>query len=138
MSYDLALGPTNDLIFAANRDLLGVSGTAIYDQRIKTRLKIRRGTWVFDSEKKLGSRIELVLGRSSDRAASEVTAFVHEALDDMEDIVVTGVQVEIPDAATRASMLALKVSYTIKPDPAEAPFLTSDEQDIDNVVTVQL
>jgi hypothetical protein len=138
MSYDLALGPSNDLMFAANRDLLGVSGTAIYDQRIRTRLKIRRGTWVFDSEKKLGSRIDLVLGRSSDRAASEITAFVHEALADMSDIIVTGVQTVIPDQDTRASMLSVNVSYTILPDPGEAPFMVSDDQDIDNIVNVQL
>jgi hypothetical protein len=95
MSYDLALGPTNDLLFGSNRDLLGVDGYAIYEQRIRTRLKIRRGSWVFDTDKTLGSRLDLLYGRISEQAVGEINTFVNEALDDMEDIAVTNVQVEV-------------------------------------------
>jgi len=138
MSYDLALGPTNDLVFAANRDLLGVSGRAMYDQRIKTRLKIRRGTWVFDVEKKLGSRLDLVLGRASESAMTEVTAFVHEALDGMDDVTITSVEVTSPDENTRFSILSIKVGYFVNIAGEEAPFLATDEQQEESIVAVQL
>src|SRR5262245_37276854 len=104
MAYDLALDRNNDLVFAANKDLLGVSGTAIYDQRIKTRLKIRRGSWVLDLDLSIGSRLDMALGKTADKAMSEIVTLVHEALDHMEDISVVSVEV-VPPTDERASML---------------------------------
>lgn len=136
--YDLAISPNNDLIFAANRDLLGVSGYALYEQRIRLRLKIKRGSWVFDVSHTLGSRIDLVLGRTSEQAMSELTAFVHEALADMEDINVARVTLEADPNDTTASTVIVKVGYIVALAEDEAPFTPPDEQIQEAQITFQL
>jgi hypothetical protein len=45
MSYDLAISEHGDLILAGNRDLGGVSGVDLLNQRIQTRLRLHRGSW---------------------------------------------------------------------------------------------
>lgn len=128
MAYDLAIGPSNDLIFSANRDLLGVSGYPLYEQRIKTRLKIKRGSWVFDTDHTLGSRLDLALGRTTEQAMSEITAFVHEALADMDDIAVAGVGITTDPNDTTGSTVIVRVGYVVALAGEEAPFSPPDEQ----------
>lgn len=127
MSYDLALDRNNDLVFSASRDLLTAQGTAVVEQRIKTRLKIRRGSWVFDEEKRIGSRLDSILGRESNQAASRVSALVFEALNDADDIQVTRVDV-IPSSDSRASMLSVIVGYVVRASEESSELAPADEQ----------
>jgi hypothetical protein len=92
--YDLAVSEYGDLVFQANRDLLGVSGAQLIEQRIRTRLKIPRGSWTYDDEKRLGSRLHIILNHDVERAAAEIPVFVREALDEMEDITINNVSID--------------------------------------------
>jgi hypothetical protein len=127
MSYDLAIGPSGDLLFAGNMDLLGVSGEDLTNQRIRNRLKIVRGSWVFDTNQTLGSRLDRVL-REGNNAYEQVVTFVHEALDEMDDIIVGDISVFPDPNDTRGTTMILKVFYTMAPAGDEAPFSATDEQ----------
>lgn len=85
MSWDTAISEHGDLIFGANRDLAGISGIDLIEQRIKLRLKIHRGSWVYDTDGTLGSNLQRVIGMSPGDAHSAVGAFVREALRPMAD-----------------------------------------------------
>src|SRR5262245_36236566 len=118
--FDLALSPYGDLIFAANRDLLGCSGTDRLEQCIRIRLKLPRGGWVYDLDKRLGSRIHRVLQHAPDRAQVEIPIYVREALDDMDEITVGEVQVEISDGG-RSWNLIVGYSVSTLPEGAGEP-----------------
>jgi phage baseplate assembly protein W len=114
MSYDLALSEHGDFIIAGNRDLAGVSGTDLIDQRIRTRLKIPRGSWVYDNDGTFGSN--LYAGISQDPAVVQERAdsVVHEALSDMTEIVVVATTVEFTDNAA-----VLTVHYQVVDEELE-------------------
>ena len=92
MPYDLALSSLGDLIVTAHRDLAGISGSALTDQRIVTRLRLHRGAWKYDFDQNLGSQLYTLSGTPADRAAEYVDAYVREALADMQEITVVQVQ----------------------------------------------
>jgi hypothetical protein len=115
MAYDLALDLNGDLMFGSNRDLLGISGDPHDAQRIKVRLKIPRGEWTLDTEGTLGSRLESVVSRDPLRAREEIPIFVDEALNTMDDIEITGV--EIDDVSS--SGLSVIVGFRSIPIPDE-------------------
>lgn len=94
MSYDLALSPSGDLIFSGNRDIQGVSGMALIEQRMRTRLRLLRGQWQFDPEGRLGSRLYTLTGKAPDLAAQQAPMFVREALRDMEEIEIDDVLID--------------------------------------------
>ena len=135
MSWDLALGPTNDLILSPSGDFLGVQGINLIEQRIRLRLKIRRGSWVYDTDGTLGSRIDSLLSKTSQQAISEVGAFVHEALDSMDDISVTNIEVEPSD---NGRTMVLLVGFVQNVDPDAAPFVPVDEQINETTIQFQL
>lgn len=112
MSFDLALDKNNDLLLGPNSDLLGVSGLDLIEQRIRIRLKIERGSWIYDEAGTLGSKISSVLGRSSDQAMSELNAYVHQALEAMDDISVSSVDL-VPSDNDRSIILTVKYLSTI-------------------------
>lgn len=95
MSYDLAISTNGDLIVTAHRDLAGISGSALVEQRIKLRLRMHRGQWLFDSTQSLGSQLYTLAGQKSENAVKYVQAYVREALRDMEEISVEDVQVHL-------------------------------------------
>lgn len=125
--FDLAISEHGDLIFAANRDLLGVDGTTLIEQRIRTRLKIPRGSWVYDVDQSLGSRIHIVLNHDVERAHSEIPMFVKEALDEMEDVSIGEVQLISDDAGRQVSVY---VGYSIEtlPDGAGEPSTPNEDE----------
>jgi hypothetical protein len=93
MSFDLAFSENGDLIVAAHRDLAGTSGTALIEQRMKIRLRMQRGRWIYDFTQTLGSQLHTLSGLPSASATRYVDAYVREALRDMEEISVDEVQV---------------------------------------------
>jgi len=103
--WDIAITDHGDLIFAAGKDLEYVEGTQLYNQRIINRLRIRRGSWIFNRDSSLGSDLDSMMGRPQTQQVANVTNLVANALApmdeeiDIQDIQVTpevrGVQVMI-------------------------------------------
>lgn len=90
--YDLALSKYFDLVVSASRDLAGVSGNGIAGQRIKTRLRIERGSWVLNPD--IGSILTSSLSRLTNENLEHIPAIVTEALSPLhEDIEVVNVEV---------------------------------------------
>ena len=114
--YDLAISEHGDLILSGNRDLAGVSGTDLIDQRIKLRLTIHRGVWFFDADGTLGSNLFRVLG-AAPQSALEVEAHVREALRPMPEISIEDIVTEYDEDA---KSLIVKVTYAQTPELDEA------------------
>jgi hypothetical protein len=95
MPFDLAISEKGDLVVAGNRDLQGTSGNPLVEQRIRLRLQIPRGSWLYDEDKTLGSLAHQIMKSRPDRAY-DLPSIVQEALRPMEDITVH--EVEIVDA----------------------------------------
>lgn len=123
MSYDLALSENGDLIFAANRDLQGVSGIALIEQRMRLRLRMMRGQWQFDPEGTLGSRLYTLPGKSPEEASAQAQMYVREALREMDEIQVDGVTT----STTKDRGLEVHVQYHLTSDDGSTvPDLTLD------------
>lgn len=118
MAWDLAISEHGDLIFGANRDLAGVSGINLIEQRMKIRLKLQRGSWVFDDTETLGGNLHILIGQAPDKAAQAAPALVREALRPMEEINVDDVLVD-----TTNNDVTLKIFYSLHP---------SGDEDIDD------
>lgn len=96
MAWDLALdGGSGDFIFGPSRDLLGVTGTELVNQRILIRCGIPRGSFLYDET--LGSRLQEISRQPSERQLREAPTLVQEALEPMDDIRVTSINVEITE-----------------------------------------
>jgi hypothetical protein len=124
MSYDLAISEHGDLILAGNRDLAGVSGTDLINQRIVIRLTIQRGAWIFDTNGTLGSFLFRLLGQSP-QSALETDSYVREALRGMTDISVEDVTVEYREDL---KALAIQVQYSQTADSDTDIFLPGGTQ----------
>ena len=92
MPYDIAISNLGDLILAGNRDLAGITGTALIEQRIRMRLRLHRGAWKYDFEHNLGSQLYTLAGTPAQNAATYCDAYVREALAEMPEITVVEVQ----------------------------------------------
>lgn len=124
MPYDLALSEHGDLIFSASRDLQGVSGIALVEQRIRLRLRIPRGQWQFDADGNLGSQLFTLTGQSMDAATSHAQIYVREALRDMNEIIVDDVLVS---GSSDGRSLEIHVKYHVSEDDGStAPELNLD------------
>lgn len=118
--WDVALdGETGDIIFGPGRDLLGSSGPELNLQRILTRCKIVRGSFVYDPDDTLGSRLNEISRYTTDRQVREAPPLVMEALEPMDDISVSSVEAEI----TEDNRLLIIVQYqpVVSDDEAEIP-----------------
>lgn len=110
-------------MFSGNRDLQGVSGIALIEQRMRLRLRMMRGQWQFDISGTLGSRLYTLPGKSPDEAAAQAQMYVREALRDMTEIAIDDV---ITDT-TADRGLELHVQYHLTDDDGSTvPDLTLD------------
>jgi phage gp46-like protein len=110
LSFDLAINyDTGDLLIAPNHDIQGRTGPDVFEQRIRIRLKIQRGTWLLDPSGELGSRILELSRVSSQRAVQEIEQYVREALEPMDDITVRDVTAKT-DPETQ-KIIMLDISY---------------------------
>lgn len=110
MAYDVAISNNGDLIFTSHRDLAGISGSALIEQRIRLRLRLHRGQWIFDANATLGSQLFTLSGKRPEDAQKYVQAYVREALRDMAEISVEDVQV-----VATAKDISLTVVYQQEP-----------------------
>lgn len=115
MPYDLALSEHGDLVIAGNRDLAGISGTDLIEQRMRLRLKIRRGSWLYDDEGDLGSNLEQVTNSEPERAEQSIQNYVQQALEPMEEISVVSITTDYTDLN-----LTLSVQYQLTDIEGEA------------------
>jgi phage gp46-like protein len=116
MAWDAAISENGDLVFAANRDLAGVSGIDLIEQRMKTRLKIPRGTWLYDQREDFGSSLHTISNMRPDFIATAAKGYALEALRPMTEIDVSDVQI---DQSKRE--ITLTVFYTVNDDDDEEP-----------------
>lgn len=116
--WDLAVdGETGDLIFGPSRDLLGAAGSNLTDQRILVRCKIPRGSFTFDADGTLGSRLYKISSTSLDRKIKEAGALIREAVEPMDDIQVSEVNVDVDEN----NRIRANVKY--------APIVANDESE---------
>jgi hypothetical protein len=124
--YDLAISDHGDLILAGSRDLEGVSGTNLLDQRIVIRLRIPRGSWYYDTDETLGSFLFRVLG-SDPNAALEIDTYVREALRAMPEISVEEVQA-IYNEDAKSMVITVAYTQTLQGDEADIDLPGGDTQ----------
>lgn len=111
MAWDLAIGPHGDLLFAGNRDLTGVGGHSLTEQRIRLRCKIPRGSWVYDEPRTLGSNLWKLLGVGRADVIENVDPYVREALTPMGDISVEDVLVVTDGHEDHHDHVHVEISY---------------------------
>ena len=93
MAFDLAISSLGDLIISGYRDLMGKSGQALIEQRMIIRLKIPRGSWVYDDDGSLGSQLYTLTSMTPTQAQAVAPAMVREALREMTEISVDDVRI---------------------------------------------
>lgn len=118
MAFDLQIDlSTGELVFDAKRDFAGVQAESLIKQRIYNRLKIERGTFIYDRTGTLGSRLASILGSGIPRNESSLRMLIQEALDPMTDINITDIEVftygDGSDMVTDMRKIAAKISYQI-------------------------
>jgi hypothetical protein len=91
--FDVAISSDGDLIISGNRDLAGIDGTNLIEQRMRLRCRIPRGEWVYDDDRRLGSKLHTILGSDPAKAIPEIQVFINEALRGMEDATIQEIQV---------------------------------------------
>jgi len=110
MAWDIALDNNFDWVLSANRDMAHVSGVNLLQQRIRTRLSVVRGQWVYDRSGTFGSRLKTLTQRTTELAEAEAHALVREALEDMDDVDILKIGIEGVEATGQ-----LKVTVEFKP-----------------------
>lgn len=115
MSWDLALSSAGDVVFtpgdvvfSPSADIQGISGIDLIEQRIRTRLKVQRGSWTYDEDGSFGSQLYRLTSMVPQAAIPQAVAYVREALREMPDIDVDDV-----DVSMRGSVLIVIVNYHV-------------------------
>jgi hypothetical protein len=137
MAWDLGLSEHGDLMFSGNRDLAGISGINLIEQRMKIRMRVERGGWIYDTDKTFGSNLHRLVGLSADQVASQLTPLVNEALRGMNDeisvdlvwpefIAADGVTV-VTDASLARGVIVL-VQYHLLSAPDDVGPIPTEEQ----------
>jgi hypothetical protein len=94
MAWDFILDrKTGDWVFDGNNDYMGVSGDELIRQRIFIRMKIPRGSFLYDADGILGSRAYQLLRFTVDRTARDLTSVIEEALEGLDEITIQGIDI---------------------------------------------
>lgn len=132
MAWDMAISAHGDLVFAGNRDLAGVSGTDLLEQRMRLRLRVHRGSWTYDEDKTLGSFLYQVIGMPPQSASDTARIYVNEALRDMTEIVVDDV-VTLP---TDKDLTVIVFYRVLNPTEQPAGVVPSDQQQLTVILSI--
>jgi phage gp46-like protein len=124
MPWDLKISRLNDLLFSPSRDWQTVVGADLLEQRIMLRLKMRRGSWIFDDTKQLGSNLHFAAAMTQPQALEEIEALVLEALEPINEEI-TVLAVEARSSATDESAIEVVVEYQriLSPGQMNTPML---------------
>jgi len=108
MPFDLAISQYGDLIFTGGRDLEYVEGSQLVNQRIINRLRIKRGSWIFNRDSSLGSDLDSALGKSFEHQLDNFPNMVATALEPMNQ------EIEIQDVQVTTSVrgVTLIIQYS--------------------------
>lgn len=109
MAFDLAISGNGDLIISGARDLQGVSGVPLLEQRMLIRLRIARGSWIYDTDGSLGSTLFSLLHESPDEVSDRAPAIVREALRGMEN----EISIDDVEASVVDDSLVLVIGYRV-------------------------
>jgi len=123
MPWDLRISQLGDLMFGPFRDWRTVSGPELLKQRMIVRLKIHRGSWLFDDTGELGSNMNLALRMNQPRALEEIPGLIEEALEPMSDeISIQDIQVILGEDEKEVVVL---ISFTevLAPGQGSLPLL---------------
>jgi hypothetical protein len=122
MPWDFLRDPfTGDWKFSGDRDYAGVTGEMLIQQRVSINLKIPRGSFVYDTEKSLGSRLYDLLATDFERGLRDAPDIVREALDGMTDIQVDEIQVLPDDLDPRQIRIRIMYHSLVPIDFSTAP-----------------
>ena len=124
MAWDLGIAANGDIVVSGNRDLAGISGSDLLEQRMKIRLRLHRGEWTYDDSNVLGSTLYTLTGVAPAQAAAMAPAYVREALRPMAD------EIDVDDVQISSSTHAIIISvfYHIA---GSMPVTASDVQQLD-------
>ena len=127
MAWDLALDPeTGDFVFGPARDLIGVTGPELDQQRISIRVKIPRGSFTYDDDGTLGSLLHTIPRHPSEIQLHEAQSYVLEALDGMDGVSVDEVQVSVNENGQVEALVSYHQTTGI--DATEDDF--TEDQDV--------
>lgn len=127
MAYDFALDlSTGDWVFGSTRDLLGVTGPELDKQRIFIRTKIPRGSFIYDENNDLGSRLHEITRYPSQSQIDQARTYVVEALSEMDGVSIDEINIDIGEGG----QLIVDVQFhpTTGLDPEEDT--ESEEEDV--------
>lgn len=108
MAFDLAISENGDLVIGGARDLQGVSGQNLIEQRMRVRLRVPRGGWIYDTVGRFGSNLLLLLNESPELVEERAGIIVQEALRGMDEITIDDVEAQLLD-----NELLLTVGYRL-------------------------
>lgn len=120
MSWDLAISAAGDLVFSPgdivfseSADLSGISGIDLVEQRMILRLKVERGSWVYDEDLSFGSQLTKLMSMTPTTGMVQVDAYVREALRE-----ITEIQVDAVNVSLDGSSLVLIIDYHVTDETA--------------------
>jgi hypothetical protein len=132
--WDLATDPdTGDFLFGPTFDLIAATGPQLVEQRILSRCKIPRGTFTYDDDGNLGSRLHLISRTRSEQQLAQAIPFIQEALDGMEGVSIGAIT---PSVVEGQLLFRVRWSPISEPDEAgEEPEEELPEFDVDVIIT---
>lgn len=118
MSFDIKQNEiTGDWEFDSRRDIAGAEGMGLVEQRIRRRLRVVRGSYIYDASGTLGSRLRSMLRMGIPAVSAGIEMLIREALSPMTDILVTDVIVNTFGDGTGVVLdptsMQVKIAYQI-------------------------
>lgn len=126
--WDVAVDPTTgDFMFGPTRDLIGVTGSALIEQRILTRAKIPRGSFRYDDTGTLGSNLNKISSSPLERQLREAPALLGEALEPMTDVEIHGIDATVN--SNKHLSLVVRYSPIVSSDAGSSPATPTPDYD---------
>lgn len=126
MAFDVRMNlATGDWEFNGLRDLAGVEAEQLIQQRVHVRLKVIRGTFMYDRTGTLGSRLVNLLNLDVPHGVEQIESIIREALAPMQDITITGITVNYAGDKSQnhpvldPRMVKATIEYTIVSETAD-------------------
>lgn len=131
--FDLKIDTNGDLVFAGNLDLMGATGDEVAEQRVVVRLKIPKGSWLYDINGTLGSELREIIRNARSYSSDRARTYVMDALSHASDIAVANVQIT---PSERGSQVDITVSFKAALLESEIAFPEGDQELIITTLTL--
>jgi phage gp46-like protein len=104
-----------------------ITGSELLAQRIMLRLRMRRGSWIFDDTKTLGSNLHFALRMDKPQALVDLDALILEALEPIsDDVQITATNIRESETDERAVELVVEFQRVLPPGQTETPIAESE------------